>query len=90
LETRVWVSQKISLAILGRNITQVTPRPAQNSLVIPDRELKMSGFWKKNEFDKGFDSEAVVSRYEGEVVSADYTAVSLNRKEVNNQPLVGF
>ena len=43
----------------------------------------MFGFGKKNEYDEDFDSEAVVSRYEGEVASADYTAESLNRKEMN-------
>ena len=43
----------------------------------------MFGFGKKNEYDEDFDSEAVESRYEGEMVSADYTAKSLNRKEMN-------
>jgi hypothetical protein len=43
----------------------------------------MFGFGKKNEYDEDFDSEAVVSRYEGEVASADYTAESLNRREMN-------
>jgi hypothetical protein len=42
----------------------------------------MFGSGKKNEYDEDFDSEAVVSRYEGEMVSADYTAESLNRKEI--------
>ena len=43
----------------------------------------MFGFEKKNVHDEDFDSEAVVSRYEGGMVSADYTAESFNRKEMN-------
>jgi hypothetical protein len=43
----------------------------------------MFGVGGKNKFDEDFDSEAVASRYEGEVASADYTAESLNRKEMN-------
>ena len=43
----------------------------------------MFGFGKKNEYDEDFDSEAVVSRYEGGMVSADYMAESLNRREMN-------
>ena len=59
-----------------RTIVDVRP-------TIPNGELKLFGFGEKKEYDEDFDSEAVVSRYEGEVAAADYTAESLNRKEMN-------
>ena len=41
----------------------------------------MFGFGKKNAgFDENFDPDAVVTRYEGEVVIGDYVAETLNRK----------
>ena len=44
----------------------------------------MFGFGKKSlGFDENFDPDAVVSRYEGEVVIGDYVAETLNRKTVN-------
>ena len=43
----------------------------------------MFGFGKSKVYDDNFDSDAVVSRYEGEMVVGDYVAESLNRAEVN-------
>lgn len=44
----------------------------------------MFGFGKKSSgFDENFDPDAVVSRYEGEVVIGDYVAENLNRKTVD-------
>jgi hypothetical protein len=43
----------------------------------------MFGFGKSKVYDDNFDYEAVVSRYEGEMVVGDYVAESLNRAEVN-------
>ena len=43
----------------------------------------MFGFGKSKVYDDNFDYDAVVSRYEGEMVVGDYVAESLNRAEVN-------
>ena len=44
----------------------------------------MFGFGKNNSgIDEGFDSSAVTTRYEDEVVTGDYVAETLNRKTVN-------
>ena len=43
----------------------------------------MFGFGKSEEFDKNFDYDTVVSRYEGEVAVGDYVAETLNRGEIN-------
>ena len=43
----------------------------------------MFGFGKPKVYDEDFDYEAVVSRYEGEMIVGDYVAESLNRPEVN-------
>ena len=43
----------------------------------------MFGFGKSKVYDADFDYDAVVSRYEGEMVVGDYVAETLNRAEVN-------
>ena len=43
----------------------------------------MFGFGKPKVYDENFDYDAVVSRYEGEMIVGDYVAESLNRAEVN-------
>lgn len=43
----------------------------------------MFGFGKSKEFDKDFDYDSVVSRYEGEVAVGAYVAETLNRAELN-------
>ena len=43
----------------------------------------MFGFGKPNVYDEDFDYDAVVSRFEGEMIVGDYVADSLNRPEVN-------
>lgn len=43
----------------------------------------MFGFGKPKVYDEDFDYDAVVSRYEGEMISGDYVADSLNRVGVN-------
>ena len=41
----------------------------------------MFGFGKPKLYDEDFDYDAVVSRYEGEMVVGDYVAETLNRSE---------
>ena len=43
----------------------------------------MFGFGKPKVYDEDFDYDAVVSRYEGEMIVRDYVAESLNRAAVN-------
>lgn len=43
----------------------------------------MFGFGRPKVYDEDFDYDAVVSRYEGEMIVGDYVAESLNRAEVN-------
>ena len=43
----------------------------------------MFGFGKPKVYDEDFDYDAVVSRYEGEMIVGDYVAESLNRVELN-------
>ena len=43
----------------------------------------MFGFGKPKVYDEYFDCDAVVSRYEGEMIVGDYVADSLNRAELN-------
>ena len=39
----------------------------------------MFGFGKPKVYDEDFDHDAVVSRFEGEIIVGDYVADSLNR-----------